>query len=286
MKLLRFGQPGHERPAILDADGIGRDLGDLLPDLHPRLLAPATLRALRAIDPVRLPRIPDGTRIGPPVADIGKFIAIGLNYHAHAAETGNPAPTQPVVFAKWTSCIGGPDDDIVYPHPSCKLDWEVELGIVIGSQARHVAEEDALAHVAGYCLANDVSDRHYQREGGAGQWGKGKGFDSFGPIGPWLITTDEVPDPQNLDLWLAVNGETVQRSSTSDMIFSCARLVSECSRFMTLEPGDLIITGTPPGVGLGMKPPRFLQPGDVVTLGATSLGMQRQTVVPAGAASR
>ena len=208
-----------------------------------------------------------------------KFIAVGLNYRAHAAEGGMPVPDQPVLFPKWTSCLSGPDDDIVVPHERCKLDWEVELGIVIGTTARDVPEARALEHVAGYCVSNDVSDRHFQFEGGGGQWGKGKGFDTFGPVGPWLVTVDEVPDPQKLDLWLKVNGETMQHSSTADMVFDCAQLVSHCSRFMTLEPGDLIITGTPQGVGLGMKPPRFLQAGDVVTLGITGLGTQTQRVV-------
>lgn len=195
-----------------------------------------------------------------------------------------PVPEQPVLFPKWTSCLSGPDDDVVVPHERCKLDWEVELGIVIGATARHVSEERALDCVAGYCVANDVSDRHYQFEGGAGQWGKGKGFDTFGPVGPYLVTADEVPDPQALGLWLKVNGETMQESNTSDMVFSCAHLVSHCSRFMTLEPGDLIITGTPQGVGLGMKPPRFLRAGDVVTLGIAGLGTQTQRVVSRGAA--
>lgn len=286
MKLLRHGRRGQERPGLLDRDGTFRDLGDLLPDIHPGLLAPAALRALKAIEPRQLPPVPTGARLGPPLSGIGKYIAVGLNYHGHAAETGNPVPTQPVLFPKWISCISGPNDDIPYPHSACKLDWEAEIGIVIGSQARNVDEQDALAHVAGYCLANDVSDRYFQKEGGAGQWGKGKGFDGFGPIGPYLVTADEIPNPQDVDLWLEVNGETMQRSNTSDMIFSFARLISECSRFMTLEPGDLIITGTPSGVGLGMKPPRFLQPGDIVTLGASGLGTQQQRVVAAQKASR
>lgn len=281
MKLLRYGPIGHERPGILDDHGNIRDLFGLLPDIDASRLAPAALAALRTVDVNALPRVEGEVRLGTPWTGLRKFIAIGLNYRAHAEEGGVPVPDQPVIFPKWTSCVSGPNDAIVMPYAECKLDWEAELGIVIGSTARHVPEDQALQYVAGYCVANDVSDRHYQFEGGAGQWGKGKGFDTFGPVGPWLVTADEVPDPQALDIWLTVNGETMQRSSTADMVFSCAHLVSHCSRFMTLEPGDLIITGTPQGVGLGMKPPRFLQVGEVVSVGISGLGEQSQRVIAA-----
>jgi 2-keto-4-pentenoate hydratase/2-oxohepta-3-ene-1,7-dioic acid hydratase in catechol pathway len=285
MKLLRHGAYGQERPGLLDAQGNVRDLSVLLRDIDGTTLARDTLAALRALDAQALPLVPAPVRLGVPWTGVGKFIAVGLNYRAHAAEGGMPVPEQPVLFPKWTSCLGGADDDVVIPYEGCKLDWEVELGIVIGATARNVPEERALEHVAGYCVANDVSDRHYQFEGGAGQWGKGKGFDTFGPVGPWLVTADEIPDPQALDLWLSVNGETRQKSNTADMVFGCAALVSHCSRFMTLEPGDLIITGTPQGVGMGMKPPRFLRAGDVVTLGIAGLGSQTQRIV-SGSASR
>jgi 2-keto-4-pentenoate hydratase/2-oxohepta-3-ene-1,7-dioic acid hydratase in catechol pathway len=266
---------------MLDDEGRIRDLGDLIPDIDPERLRPAALHALRAIDPRHLPLVDSGTRLGTPWRGMGQFIAVGLNYRAHAAETKSPIPDQPVLFAKWLSCLSGPDDDIIYPHDACMLDWEVELGIVIGSTARRVSEPDALKHVAGYCLSNDVSDRYFQKNGGAGQWGKGKGFESFGPVGPYLVTAEEIPDVQNLDLWLSVNGVQMQRSNTSDMIFSCAKIVSHCSLFMTLEPGDLIITGTPQGVGWGMNPPVFLKPGDLVRLGIDGLGTQTQRVVAA-----
>jgi 2-keto-4-pentenoate hydratase/2-oxohepta-3-ene-1,7-dioic acid hydratase in catechol pathway len=279
MKLLRFGAPRRERPGLLDSDGQIRDLSALLPDIGPKTLTRNVLAALRALDPQALPLVPGPVRLGVPWTGVGKFVAVGLNYRAHAAEGGMPVPEQPVLFPKWQSCLNGADDDVVIPYEGCKLDWEVELGVVIGATARDVSEERALEYVAGYCVANDVSDRHYQFEGGAGQWGKGKGFDTFGPVGPWLVTADEVPDPQALALWLSVNGETMQKSTTADMVFSCANLVSHCSRFMTLEPGDLIITGTPQGVGLGMKPPRFLRAGDVVSLGISGLGTQTQRIV-------
>jgi 2-keto-4-pentenoate hydratase/2-oxohepta-3-ene-1,7-dioic acid hydratase in catechol pathway len=282
MKLLRYGPRGQERPGLLDAQGKIRDLSGLLDDIDAGTLRPAALAALRGLDPAALPIVPAPVRLGVPWSGVGKFIAVGLNYRAHAAEGGMPVPTQPVLFPKWQSCLGGPDDDIVMPHDACKLDWEVELGIVIGATARGVPKERALDHVAGYCLSNDVSDRHFQFEGGGGQWGKGKGFDTFGPVGPWLVTADEVGDPQALDLWLTVNGQTMQKSNTADMVFDCATIVSHCSQFMTLEPGDLIITGTPQGVGLGMKPPRYLAVGDVVSLGITGLGTQTQKVVARG----
>ena len=234
---------------------------------------------LQAIDPTRLPRVDGSPRLGVPWNGTPKYIAIGLNYHDHAVESGMPVPAEPVMFPKWTSCLAGPDDDIVPPEGFTRLDWEVELGIVIGSQARNVTADAALAHVAGFCVANDVSERTWQLEKSGGQWGKGKGFDGFGPVGPWLVTPDEVPDPQNLDLWLDVNGERMQTGNSRLMIFSCAEVVARCSQVMTLEPGDLIITGTPPGVGMGFKPPRFLKAGDVVELGIGGLGRQRQRVV-------
>ena len=278
MKLLRYGPSGQEKPGILDATGQILDLSALVPDLAPAWLTPSALAALRAIDPARLPVVAGKPRLGVPLTGVGKFVAIGLNYHEHASEAGMATPLEPTIFPKWTSCLSGPDDPIVPPPDASKVDWEVELAMVIGSRARNVAAADALAHVAGYCVANDVSERVYQLERSGGQWGKGKGFDSFGPLGPWLVTADEVADPQQLGLWLKVNGETMQTGNTADMIFSCAFLVSYCSRIMTLEPGDIIITGTPPGVGMGMKPPRFLQAGDVVELGIDGLGSQRQVV--------
>jgi 2-keto-4-pentenoate hydratase/2-oxohepta-3-ene-1,7-dioic acid hydratase in catechol pathway len=279
MKLLRYGAPGQERPGLLDSKGKIRDLSVLLRDIDATTLDRSTLAALRALDPEALPLVNAPVRLAVPWTGMKKFVAVGLNYRAHAAEGGMPVPEQPVLFPKWSSCLSGPDDDVVIPYDGCKLDWEVELGIVIGATARNVSEQAALDHVAGYCVANDVSDRHYQFEGGGGQWGKGKGFDTFGPVGPYLVTADEVPDPQALDLWLKVNGETMQNSNTADMVFNCAHLVSHCSRFMTLEPGDLIITGTPQGVGLGMKPPRFLRAGDIVSLGIAGLGQQTQRIV-------
>ena len=226
-----------------------------------------------------MPVVEGSPRLGAPFGGTRKFVAIGLNYHDHAQESGQPAPREPVVFSKWTSCIVGPNDDILQPPESSMLDWEAELGIVIGTEARRVSEADALAHVAGYCVVNDVSERDFQLRRDGGQWDKGKGFDSFGPIGPWLVTPDEVGNPQTLDVWLKVNGQVMQNGNTARMIFGCAKLVSYCSSIMTLEPGDIITTGTPAGVGLGMKPPRFLAPGDVVELGIAGLGAQRQRVV-------
>jgi 2-keto-4-pentenoate hydratase/2-oxohepta-3-ene-1,7-dioic acid hydratase in catechol pathway len=279
MKLLRYGPRGQEKPGLLDAQGRIRDLSGLLDDITPRTLKPAALQVLSALDSAKLPLVPGQPRLGVPWNGCGKFIGIGLNYHEHAREAGMAAPAEPVMFTKWTSCLNGPADDIVYPREGSKVDWEVELGIVIGSRAQDVDEDQALQHVAGYVLANDVSERAFQIERSGGQWSKGKGFDTFGPVGPWLVTADEVGDPQQLDLWLDLNGQRCQAGNTRDMIFSCAQLVSYCSRVMTLEPGDLIITGTPPGVGMGMKPPRFLQPGDELRLGIAGLGEQRQRVV-------
>ena len=281
MKLLRYGPPGQEKPGLLDAGGNLRDLSGLLDDFTPRTLAPEALDVLRAIDPERLPIVAGSPRLGVPWRGIGKYVAIGLNYSDHAAESGNPIPTEPTMFTKWLSCLCGPNDDTVMPPESTKLDWEVELGIVIGRRARNVSPAEALDYVAGYCLANDISERAYQIDRSGGQWSKGKGFDTFGPVGPWLVTRDEVPDPQQLDLWLDVNGVRRQTGNTSKMIFPCDYIVSYCSQVMTLEPGDLIITGTPPGVGLGCKPPQFLKVGDVVELGIGGLGQQRQRVVRA-----
>ena len=277
MKLLRHGPKGHERPATLDAQGRVRDLSGLIGDLTPRHLSPEGLAALRAVDLQALPIVPQG-RLAVPWTDMGKFIAIGLNYADHAAESNLPVPREPIVFTKATSCAVGANHDVVLPKGSVKADWEVELGVVIGRRARYVPEADALAHVAGYCVVNDVSEREYQIERGS-QWDKGKGCDTFGPIGPWLVTADEVGDPQNLGMWLDLNGQRMQTGNTRTMIFGVAELVSYVSQFMTLEPGDLITTGTPPGVGLGQKPePLYLKAGDVMRLGIEKLGEQQQTV--------
>ncbi|MCE2657097.1 MAG: fumarylacetoacetate hydrolase family protein [Rubrivivax sp.] len=277
MKLLRHGPRGQEKPAALDAQGQVRDLSGLIGDITPRHLSPEGLAALRAIDLESLPIVPQG-RLGVPWTDIGKFIAIGLNYADHAAESNLPIPKEPIVFMKATTCAQGCEDPVVLPQGSVKTDWEVELGVVIGSQARYVSEADALKHVAGYCVINDISEREYQIERG-GTWDKGKGCDTFGPIGPWLVTTDEVPDPQALGMWLDVNGQRMQTGSTQTMIFGVATLVAYVSRFMTLMPGDVITTGTPPGVGMGIKPAAvYLKPGDVMALGIDGLGRQQQTV--------
>ncbi|MFM2066788.1 MAG: hypothetical protein RLZZ584_1697 [Pseudomonadota bacterium] len=278
MKLLRYGPKGQEKPALLDSQGQVRDLSRVLADISGHTLTPAGLAKLRALDPNGLPVVADPGRIGVPWTGIGKFVAVGLNYADHAAESGMAIPKEPVLFTKTTSCIVGANDAVVLPQGSVKSDWEVELGIVIGSKTRYVSEADALNHVAGYCVVNDVSEREYQLERG-GTWDKGKGCDTFGPVGPWLVTADEVADPQQLGLWLELNGQKVQDGSTKTMIFGVAQLVSYISRFMTLLPGDLITTGTPPGVGMGMKPsPVFLKPGDVMRLGIAGLGVQQQTV--------
>ena len=282
MKLLRYGSPGTERPGLLDAEGRVRDLSAHVADIAGTTLLPETLARLRRIDPQSLPLVPglaqDELRLGPCVGQVGKFICIGLNYADHAAESGMPVPAEPVVFGKWTSAIVGPDDDIEIPRGSRKTDWEVELGVVIGEGGRYIDEADALSHVAGYCVINDVSEREYQLERGS-QWDKGKGCDTFGPIGPWLVTADEVPDPQNLRLWLEVDGRRYQDGSTRTMVFGVAHLVSYLSRFMSLQPGDVISTGTPPGVGLGQKPPVYLAAGQTIQLGIEGLGVQRQRVV-------
>lgn len=282
MKLLRYGAPGAERPGLLDADGQLRDLSALIGDIEPRMLAPEGLAALAALDPARLPIVDGQPRLGVPLTGIGKFIAVGLNYSDHAAEAGMPIPAEPILFSKAITCIGGANDDVALPAGSVKSDWEVELGVVIGRRAKNVPEAQALAHVAGYCVVNDVSEREFQLERSGGQWDKGKGFDTFGPIGPWLVTVDEVPDPQALDMWLEVNGERVQSGNTSTMIFGVAQLVSYISRCMTLMPGDVIATGTPPGVGMGFRPQRFLKAGDTMRLGIAGLGEQRQSVVVEG----
>ncbi len=277
MKLLRVGPRGAEKPALLDAGGTLRDLSGEVADLSAATLGPAGLRRLARLVPAELPELAPG-RCGVPWTGMGKFIGIGLNYADHAAEAKLPVPPEPIVFLKATSCAIGANDPVVLPPGSGKSDWEVELGVVIGSRARCVAEADALQHVAGYCVVNDLSEREYQLERG-GQWAKGKGCDTFGPIGPWLVTADEVPDPQRLALWLDLNGERRQTGNTQSMIFGVAALVAYLSRFMTLEPGDCITTGTPPGVGMGCKPaPVFLKPGDLITLGVQGLGEQRQQV--------
>ncbi|GAB0119332.1 fumarylacetoacetate hydrolase family protein [Acidisoma sp. 7E03] len=279
MKLLRFGPAGAEKPGLLDANGQIRDLSGHVPDITPAVLAPDSLAKLAAIDPATLP-IAEGTpRYGVPVAGSGKFIAIGLNYADHAAESNMPIPKEPIVFTKAITSLCGPNDTVIIPKGSVKSDWEVELGIIIGSKAQYVDEATALDHVAGYCVVNDVSEREWQLERG-GSWDKGKGCDTFGPTGPWLVTKDEVGEVQNLSMWLDVNGKRMQTGNTKTMIFGAATLVSYVSQFMTLMPGDIITTGTPPGVGMGMKPePVFLKPGDVMTLGIEKLGEQRQEVV-------
>ncbi len=277
MKLLRHGPKGQEKPGLLDESGQVRDLSALLSEITPATLSPAGLAALASIDVSQLPIVPQG-RLAVPWTGMGKFVAIGLNYADHAAESNMPIPKEPVIFMKTLECAVGANHPVVLPQGSVKGDWEVELGVVIGSRARYVSEADALKHVAGYCVVNDLSEREFQLERG-GQWDKGKGCDTFGPVGPWMVTADEVGDPQNLSMWLDVNGQRRQTGSTRTMIFGIAQLVSYLSRFMTLQPGDLITTGTPPGVGMGMKPtPQFLKPGDHIRLGIERLGEQDQTV--------
>ncbi len=280
MKLLRYGEVGRERVGLLDTDGGIRALPEALGDLGGQRLSHAGLAAISALDPADLPLVDGQQRLGSCVARPGKFVCIGLNYRDHAAESGLPIPAEPVVFGKWTSAVVGPNDDVEIPRGSEKTDWEVELGVVIGTTARHVDAEVALDHVAGYCVVHDVSERAFQLERG-GTWDKGKGCDTFGPIGPWLVTADEVGDPQALRLWLEVDGHRYQDGDTADMIFTVAELVSYCSRFMTLEPGDVISTGTPKGVGLGQKPPVYLRAGQTVRLGIDGLGVQQQRIVEA-----
>ena len=278
MKLVRFGPPGQEKPGLVDTDGTIRDLSGVLSDVDGTTLSRQSLDRLRAMDAKSLPAAPAGARIGPCVGNVRNFIAVGLNFADHAAETNSPIPAEPILFNKAPSCIVGPNDDIIIPRGSQKTDWEVELCIVIGERASYVGANEAMNYVAGFCICNDVSEREYQLER-SGQWMKGKGCPTFGPIGPWLVTPDEIADVHSLSMWLDVNGEKMQRGSTKTMIFNVPKIVSYTSHFMILEPGDIITTGTPPGVGLGMKPPKFLKAGDVVTLGIEGLGEQRQRFV-------
>jgi 2-keto-4-pentenoate hydratase/2-oxohepta-3-ene-1,7-dioic acid hydratase in catechol pathway len=277
MKLVRYGTDGREKPGLIDSEGRLRDLSVAIETIDQLTLSPQGLNSLRSIATDSLPRVKGSPRLGVPFTGISKIVGVGLNYRDHAREAGMPIPSEPILFMKATTCISGPCDPILLPPGSTKTDWEVELAIVIGTVARHVAVEQALDHVAGYCVANDVSEREYQLERGT-QWDKGKGCDTFGPLGPWLVTADEVTDPQDLHLWLELNGQRVQNGSTANMVFGCAELVSYISRFMTLLPGDVIVTGTPPGVGLGMKPQRFLKAGDTLRLGIDGLGVQEQVV--------
>ncbi|UDF05689.1 fumarylacetoacetate hydrolase family protein [Asticcacaulis sp. AND118] len=280
MKLLRFGQPGQEKPGLLDSEGRIRDLSGVIADITGSTISDEALAKLAALDPASLPLAPEGVRYGPCVAGVGKFLCIGLNYADHAAESNLPIPEEPVLFTKTTSSIIGPNDEVKKPRGSTKMDWEVELGIIIGKTASYVSEAEAEACIAGYCTINDVSERAFQLDRG-GTWDKGKGCDTFGPIGPWLVTRDEVGDPTNLKMWLSVNGKTYQDGSTATMIFKPAFIVSYLSQFMSLHPGDVISTGTPPGVGLGQKPPVYLEVGDVMELGIEGLGTQKQTVIAA-----
>lgn len=279
MKLLRYGSAGAERPGMLDKNGSLRDLSGIIPDVTGAIFAPETLATLQAIDPDDLPLVEGDPRLGPCIGAVGKFMCIGLNYSDHAAESGMAVPKEPVLFMKATSSIIGAYDDVMIPRDSLKTDWEVELGVIIGREAKYVDEADALSYVGGYCVVNDLSERAFQLEG-TGQWVKGKSADTFGPIGPWLVTADEVPDPQDLHLWLEVDGHRYQDGSTATMVFGVAHLVSYLSRFMSLQPGDIISTGTPPGVGLGQKPPVYLRSGNVMKLGIDGLGGQQQTVIP------
>jgi 2,4-diketo-3-deoxy-L-fuconate hydrolase len=277
VKLVRYGLMGREKPGLIDSQGEIRDLSGIVPDIAGDVLAPATLVNLAALDTTQLPLVPAGTRLGPCVGGVGKFICIGLNFSDHAAESNLPVPAEPVVFGKWTSAIVGPNDDIEIPRGSTKTDWEVELGVVIGRHGRYIEERDALAHVAGYCVIHDVSERELQLERG-GTWDKGKGCDTFGPLGPWLVTCDEIRDPHSLAMWLEVDGKRYQNGNSANMIFRIPRLISYLSGVMSLHPGDVISTGTPAGVGLGQKPPVFLRPGNAVRLGIDGLGEQRQHV--------
>lgn len=279
MKLVRYGKLGQEKPGLIDAEGKLRDLSAVIKDISPDQLGDAALARLRKLKTATLPLVKGSPRMGSPVSGVGKFIAIGLNFADHAAESGLPIPKEPIVFMKATTCIQGPNDPVMLPKGSKKTDWEVELGVVIGTKAQYVSQKDALSFVAGYCTVNDLSEREYQIERG-GTWDKGKGCDTFGPLGPWLVTRDDVPNPQKLGMWLDLNGKRMQTGSTRTMIFNVAKLVSYLSQFMTLMPGDVITTGTPPGVGLGMKPPLYLKKGDVMALGIEGLGEQHQLVVP------
>jgi 2-keto-4-pentenoate hydratase/2-oxohepta-3-ene-1,7-dioic acid hydratase in catechol pathway len=278
MKLCRYGKNGFEKPGVIDAEGRLRDLSKVVANIGPNEISPRGLKMLAKLKPETLPVVANNPRLGVPYVGIGKFIAIGLNYSDHAKEAGQPIPAEPVVFMKATTCISGPSDDVIAPKGSSKLDWEVELGVVIGAKAQYVSEDKALSHVAGYCIVNDVSERAFQMA--TSQWDKGKGFDTAGPVGPWLVTSDEITNPQALDLWLDVNGKRMQTGNTRTMIFSVAQIIAHVSSYMTLLPGDIITTGTPPGVGLGMKPsPVYLKHGDVMTLGIRGLGEQKQKVV-------
>jgi 2,4-diketo-3-deoxy-L-fuconate hydrolase len=279
MKLVRFGAPGAEKPGIVDSAGVIRDLSAHVKDITGDTLSAASLDKLRKIDPKTLPEAPKGVRLGAPVGNVKNFMAIGLNYADHAAETGAPIPTEPIIFYKLTNCIVGPNDNVMIPRGSIKLDWELEIAFVVGKRSRYVDLKDAASHIAGYTICNDVSERHFQMERG-GQWMKGKCAETFGPLGPWLVTSDEIKDVNNLPMHLDVNGKRMQTGSTSTMIFKCDFILHYVSQFMVLEPGDVVTTGTPPGVGLGMKPPTFLKAGDVVTLAIEGLGQQQQTVVP------
>ncbi|MBL4720662.1 MAG: fumarylacetoacetate hydrolase family protein [Alphaproteobacteria bacterium] len=278
MKLLRFGEPGAEKPGMLDADGAIRDLSSAVADIGGDVLSPASIEKLKALDPTSLPKVDGSPRLGPCVANVGKFMCIGLNYSDHAAETGGEVPAEPILFMKANSAISGPNDDVIIPRDSEQTDWEVELGFVIGKGGKYISEEDALSHVAGYCVINDVSERNFQIRM-EGQWTKGKSCDTFGPLGPWLVTADEVPDPQALDLWTEVNGHRYQDGNTRTMVYGVQFLISYLSKFMTLHPGDVVATGTPPGVGMGQKPRVFLKPGDTMKLGVTGLGVQEQKLV-------
>ncbi len=278
MKLVRHGKPGKEKPGLVDSEGTIRDLSKVVPDIAGEVLTAKGLAKIARVDPAKLPIVPSKTRLGACVGNVRHFIAVGLNYADHAAETGAPIPQEPILFNKAPSCIGGPNDNVIIPRGSTKTDWEVELAIVIGERGSCVTKKDALSIVAGYCVCNDVSERAWQIERG-GQWMKGKGAPTFGPLGPWLVTRDEIRNVQNLPMWLDVNGTRMQTGSTKTMIFGVAHVVSYISQFMRLDPGDVITTGTPPGVGLGLKPPKFLKDGDVVTLGIEGLGTQKQTFV-------
>ena len=277
MKLCRYGKPGYEKPGMIDDEGKLRDLSKIVDNLGPNEISPRGLKMLTRLKPESLPLVNGTPRYGVPYVGIGKFVAIGLNYSDHAKEAGLPIPPEPIVFMKATTCISGPNDDVIQPKNSTKLDWEVELGVVLGTTARYVDEESALNYVAGYCIVNDVSERSFQMA--TTQWDKGKGFDTAGPIGPWLVTTDEIRDPQTLDMALEVNGKRMQSGNTRTMVFNVSKLISHVSQYMTLLPGDIIATGTPPGVGLGMKPPVFLKSGDVMRLTIAGLGEQKQRVV-------
>jgi 2-keto-4-pentenoate hydratase/2-oxohepta-3-ene-1,7-dioic acid hydratase in catechol pathway len=278
MKLCRYGKDGYEKPGMIDGEGKLRDLSKVVSSIGPNEISPRGLKMLSKVKPETLPVVSNNPRLGVPYVGIGKFVAIGLNYSDHAKEAGMPIPAEPIVFSKATTCISGPNDDIVQPKNSTKLDWEVELGVVVGSKAQYVSVDKALDFVAGYCVVNDISERAFQMA--TSQWDKGKGFDTAGPIGPWLVTTDEITDPQKLDMWLDLNGKRMQSGNTRTMIFSVAQIVSHVSQYMTLLPGDIITTGTPPGVGMGIKPnPVWLKPGDVMTVGIKGLGEQKQKVV-------